>query len=130
MPKLTSQKGDIEHTQRHARLHAQFPNPLYHRFHILQTRLPPAHVPPSSAHAEPTAPILLRYPRSLEYRVYVFHLGGFEAGVVARGLGAVAAVFAAAACFDVHQCAHLDRGGVVEAAVQRALLNFLSIDAL
>lgn len=34
-------------------------------------------------------------------------------------MGAVGTVFAAAAGFDVHQGAHLDCGGVVEAAVDR-----------
>lgn len=44
---------------------------------------------------------------------------------MAGGLGTVGAVFAAAAGFDVHKCAHLDCGGVVEAAVDGCLYLFI-----
>lgn len=44
---------------------------------------------------------------------------------MAGGLGAVGAVFAAAASFDVHKRAHLDGGGVVEAAVDCCLYLFI-----
>jgi hypothetical protein len=96
---------------------------LHHSLDILQTRLATTHISPSSTHAKARAPVIFRYASGGENSVYGGHFGRLEAGLIAGGLCAVAAVFAATAGFDVHECAHLDGSRAVEAAVEAALLS-------
>lgn len=111
----------IDHAEGDAGLHAESTHALDHLGDVLEVGLPAAHVAPGSAHAEARAAVLLCYAGCLEHRVDVDHLGGLEPRAVARRLGAVAAVLAAAARLDIHEGAHLDGGGVVEAAVDGGL---------
>ena len=111
----------IDHAESDAGLHAQGAHALDHLGDVLEVGLAAAHVAPGGAHAEARAAVLLCDAGSLEHRLDVDHLGGLEPRAVARRLGAVAAVLAAPARLDVHEGAHLDGGGVVEAAVDGGL---------
>ena len=111
----------IDHAQGHAHLHVQLADARDHRLDVLQTGLPTPHVPPGGTHAEPSAAVGFGVAGFLQHVLDGRHLGGLEAGVVARGLRTVGAVLAAPAGLDVHQGAHLDGGGVVEAAVDGGL---------
>ena len=120
----------IDHAQRHADLHVHLADARDHRLDVLQTGLPTPHVPPGGTHAEPSAAVGFGVAGFLQHVLDGRHLGGLEAGVVARGLRTVGAVLAAPAGLDVHQGAHLDGGGVVEAAVDSGLSISVSNTAL
>jgi len=111
----------VDHAQRDADLHAHGAHAGDHLLDVLEGGLAAAHVAPGGAHAEARAAVLLGDAGGGEHVLDGAHAGGPEAGVVARGLGAVGAVLAAAAGLDVHERAHLDGGGVVEAAVDGGL---------
>ena len=111
----------IDHAQRDAGLHAKGSHALDHLLDVSEIGLAAAHVAPGGAHAEAGAAVLLCGAGGVEDGRDAGELSGVKAGGVAGGLGAVGAVFAAAAGFDVHEGAHLDGGGVVEAAVEGAL---------
>lgn len=119
----------IDHAQRHTHFHAHVPDAGHHLLDVLETGLAPAHVSPCGTHAEPRAAVLLGHPGLLQHLVDGAHLRGLQTRVVAGGLCAVGAVFAAAAGLDVHQGAHLDRRGIVEAAVDGGLwVGRISLD--
>lgn len=112
----------VDHAEGHADFHVHCPHTFHHAFDILQRVLASAHVTPGGAHAEACAPVVLCGTCGGEDAVDGGELCSLEAGAVAAGLGTVRAVFGAAAGLDVHEGAHLDGGGVVEAAVDGALV--------
>ena len=112
---------EVDHAERDADFHAHVSHAVDHFLDVAKIGFAAAHVAPGGAHAEAGAAVFFGGAGGGENGVDGDHLGGFEAGVVARGLGAVGAVFGAAAGFDVHEGAHLNGGGVVKAAVDGAL---------
>ncbi len=97
----------VEHAQRAA----DFDVELAHLFHRLQHRIKlrtVAHLPPRSAEANATGALRLRCAGALQHLLLVHERFGIDSCFVARGLGAVLAVFGAAARLDGDERAELD----------------------
>ncbi len=98
----------VYHAQRNAHLHAHAAHALDHRLDVFEIGLSAPHVAPCSAHAEARTAIVFCDFRGREHAVDGHHFGCRDARLVARGLGAVAAVFRAPASLYIQKSAHLN----------------------
>ncbi|ABA47844.1 hypothetical protein BURPS1710b_0571 [Burkholderia pseudomallei 1710b] len=105
----------LEHAERHARLEAHVLHAADHFLDRLDVAI--LRVAPRGAHAEARRAVFLRGARGGEHRVHLHQLLRLQAGVVMRGLRAVAAVLLAAARLDRQQRRELDRVRVEVLAV-------------